>query len=329
MPHLSALLVAASVSSACWAVDLREATKKAFADYVQRIEAEMAADAAAQRAAVLPRVPELQSRWNQKGVVAIPFAGRKPGDEASIDVPDGLINHWFGAVFVPKASVADVRSVLQDYNNYSRIYAPDVTESKLLGRKNDEFQVFLRLHRDLRVKLLVVYSFPAEFNATYNVRYSMTDGMLRLRSISTRIAQVRDPEQSHTDEFPIDAGDGYLWRLYSYWRIYEGSLAGKSGVYIESEAVSLSRSVPRFVAKVVTYFTSNFPQESLESTLAKTRAAVAARLAGGSLNANPNHRGCCLEQVQKSLSNTVEPLPPAVDDSEGAIKRGVLERDSG
>jgi len=53
-------------------------------------------------------------------------------------------------------------------------------------------------------------------------------------------------------------------------------------VYVESEAVTLSRSVPGVVANMVTYFTSNFPRESLESTLAKTRAATGSPLSSAS-----------------------------------------------
>jgi hypothetical protein len=246
------------------AVELTEAAKKAFADYVSETESSMSAH----RPPALPRLGE---------VIAIPFAHRKRGSDASIAIPDGLINHWFGATFVPNASIADVRAVLEDYNRYSQYYAPDVSESKLLGRAGDEFDIFLRLHRQVRVKAMFGYSFPVEFNANYKVRYSQESGTLLLRSISTRIAQVRDPKRSHTDEYPVDAGDGFLWRLYSYWRIYEGTNQGRRGVYIESEAMSLSRSVPGFLAKIVTYFTTNFPEESLRSTLEKTRTAVEQR----------------------------------------------------
>jgi hypothetical protein len=275
MRYVFICLFLVSLAAPCHAVELKEQTKKAFDEYVRAIEAEMAADAAAQRAPVLPRLLELQSGLSQSGVVAAPFAYRKVGDEASLNIQDGLINHWVGAIFVPGATVGDVRTVLQEYGNYSRIYAPDVTESKLIRRSGDEFDVFLRLHRDVRVKALFEFAFPVEFNASYKVHYSMAGETLLLRSKSTRIAQVRDPKKSHTDELPVDRGDGYLWRLYSYWRIYAGELSGTKGVYVESEAVSLSCSVPGFVAKMVTYFTSNFPRESLESTLSKTKAATA------------------------------------------------------
>jgi hypothetical protein len=273
MRHVFIGLFLAFLPNPCRAVELKQETKKAFEEYVRATETEMAAHTAA-----LPRLPELQSRLTQHGVVASPFAHRKAGAEASVHIQDGLINHWLGAVFVPEAQVGDVRAVLQDYDNYSRIYAPDVTASKLDRRSGDDFEIFLRLHRDVRIKALFGYGFPVEFNASYNVQYSTEGEMLLVRSISTRIAQVRDPKKSHTDEYPPDGGDGYLWGLNSYWRIYPGDLAGAKGVYVESEAVSLSRSVPGFVAKMVTYFTSNFPRESLESTLSKTKAAVSKRL---------------------------------------------------
>jgi hypothetical protein len=244
--------------------ELTEAAKKAFDGYIRDTESSMSAH----QAPVAPRLNE---------VIAIPFAHRKPGDDASIPIPDGLINHWLGAVFVPDASVADVRAVLEDYNRYSTYYAPEVSESKLLDHSGNDFDVSLRLHREVRVKAIFGYSFPVEFNANYKVRYSQEGGALLVRSISTRIAQVRDPKRSHTDEYPVDGGDGFLWRLYSYWRIYEGTIEGRRGVYIESEAVSLSRSVPGLLAKMVTYFTTNFPEDSLRSTLEKTRLAVEQR----------------------------------------------------
>ena len=262
MRSMCLLVSVFALSSLVQAAELTEAAKNAFASYIGETESSMAAH-------LPPATPRLGE------VIAIPFAHRKPGGDASIAISGGLINHWFGSTFVPDASVADARAVLEDYTRYSAYYAPDVTESKLLGHSGNDFDVFLRLHRDVHVKAF--FSFPVEFNANYKVRYSQERGTLSVRSISTRIAQVRDPRHSHNVEYPVDGGDGFLWRLYSYWRVYEGTAQGRRGVYIESEAVSLSRSVPGFLAKIVTYFTTNFPEESLRSTLEKTRTAVEQR----------------------------------------------------
>lgn len=257
------------------AVELKDSAKKAFDEYVARMESSM--NSALNSGHVLDRIPGARARIDKREVVAVPFAERKAGGESRVSVPDGLINHWFGAMFIPNATAQDVRAVMEDYPNYSRIYAPDVAESKLLARNGAEFEVFLRLFRQVRIKVLLGYGFPVEFNARYRIQYSNGNGTLRIRSVSTRIAQVRDPKKSHTDEYPPDDGDGYLWRLNSYWRAYEGMSQGVKGVIVESEAISLSCSVPGFVEHMVAYFTSNFPRESMEATLRKTRDAVEAR----------------------------------------------------
>lgn len=259
-------------------VRLTPAAAAGFDEYIRQIEAQMASDAQTQRVRMLDRLPDARADVMKGEVAAIPFARRAAGQGASVDVPGGLIHHWFGAAFVPRAGVEDVRAVLQDYNNYSRIYAPDVTESRVLRRNGEDFDIFLRLHRQVRVRVLFGYSFPVEFNTAYHVPYSMQRGVLEVRSISTRIAQVKDPRKSHTDEFPPGDDDGYLWRLNSYWRIYETNSPAR-GVILECEAVSLSRSVPSFLRGVIAYFTTNFPEESMRNTLAATRQAVRNRAA--------------------------------------------------
>jgi hypothetical protein len=258
------------------AVRLTEPTLQAFDIYVSRIESQMDSDARNHRLPALDRMPEARAAAVQGQIVAKPFSNRMPSNDASIKITSGLINHWFGAVFIPNATIADVRGVLQDYADYSKIYAPDVTESRLISRKDDAFDIFLRLHRQVRVKLLFGYGFPVEFNTNYHVPYFMTGKVLQVRSKSTRIAQVKDPKRSHTDEYPVGNDNGYLWRLYSYWRIYETD-APQPGVFLECEAVSLSRSVPGFVEKLVSYFTTNFPEESMRETLGATRKAVQSR----------------------------------------------------
>ena len=36
-----------------------------------------------------------------------------------IDVPDGLVHHWVGTVFVPKATTAEALRLLQDYDRHA------------------------------------------------------------------------------------------------------------------------------------------------------------------------------------------------------------------
>lgn len=246
------------------AAHLTSITRNEFDAYANRMESQM--DSAA-----LDRAGAATKARVMKGeVVAVPYANHSAAGVASVNVTDGLLNHWLGVMYLPGASVDQVRAVLQNYPNYSSIYQPDVAESKLVKASPDQFDIQLRLHRQVHVKALLGLNFPVEFNAAFHVQYSQAAQMLRVRSVSTRIAEVKDPKKSHAVEFEPGNDSGYLWQLRSYWRVYP--VAG--GVIVECEALSLSRSVPGFVEKMVSYFTTNFPEDSMRNTLNATRTAV-------------------------------------------------------
>ena len=40
-----------------------------------------------------------------------------------IEVADGLVHHWVGAVFVPEATTAEALRLLQDYDRHAAVYA--------------------------------------------------------------------------------------------------------------------------------------------------------------------------------------------------------------
>jgi hypothetical protein len=63
---------------------------------------------------------------------------------------------------------------------------------------------------------------------------------------------------------------GFLWRLYSYWRFVERD----GGVYVECEAVSLTRDIPTGLGWMLEPIIKQLPRESLVSTLNKTRQAL-------------------------------------------------------
>ncbi len=54
--------------------------------------------------------------------------------------PGGMIHHWTGVVFVPRAKLEDVLGVLEDYDKHSVYYAPDVERSKIESREGDHFR---------------------------------------------------------------------------------------------------------------------------------------------------------------------------------------------
>ncbi len=180
-----------------------------------------------------------------------------------IDIPDGLIQDWLGTIFIPGASIQQVKAVLQDYDNYKVYYKPEVTESRMVAHAGDDFDVFLRLYKKQVITVVL--------NTNYHVRYRMLEPQrMYVISRSSRIAQASDSKHPEAQEEPMGNDGGYLWRLNSYWRFE----AADGGVYAECEAISLSRDVPALVGWAIRGFIEKFPKESMRNTLAGTKAAV-------------------------------------------------------
>jgi hypothetical protein len=178
----------------------------------------------------------------------------------TIFVPDGLVHHWIGVVFVPGALLVDMVGFLKDYDDQYRYYAPDVERSKLISRNGNNFKVYLRLRRKKVVTVVL--------NTEYDVHYMMIkNDCVAVRSYSTRISQVQNAWEKDELERPVGDDDGFMWRLNSYWRL----LQRDGGVYVQTEAISLTRDIPTGLSWLVRPYVSSIPQESLAFTLGRTR----------------------------------------------------------
>ncbi|MDQ6759945.1 MAG: hypothetical protein M3Z32_08785 [Acidobacteriota bacterium] len=181
--------------------------------------------------------------------------------------PSGaLIQDWTGLVFLPGTNIEHVRSMMQDYPNYKVYFKPEVTESKLIRRQGDDFEVFLRLCKKHILSVVL--------NTTYSIHYASSDARhMSVISRSTRVAEVRDAGQRSEAEEPPGSDSGYLWVLNSYWQFEEAD----GGVYAECDAISLSRDVPFGLGWAVKGFLDRFPKESMQNTLAGVKRAVLER----------------------------------------------------
>lgn len=65
----------------------------------------------------------------------------------SREIEGGLIHDWQGAIFIPGANIQRVLSVLQDYNNHSVIYAPQVERSYIETHSGEDYRVYLRFRQ--------------------------------------------------------------------------------------------------------------------------------------------------------------------------------------
>jgi len=69
---------------------------------------------------------------------------------------------------------------------------------------------------------------------------------------------------------PADAGAGFIWRIRSISRYLERD----GGVYLEIEAIALTRDIPSSLRWLVSPVVNHLSVNSLTTTLSQTREAV-------------------------------------------------------
>jgi len=241
------------ITSSAAAVTLKPATADAFREYISQAEKRLD-----QRAPFLwaDDTPQRATQVRQ-GQVAIEQIGGKP-----LKVPDGLIHDWIGAVFVPNVTIAKAIASVQDYD-HREAYRPEVMQSRILSHDGDHFRIFMRL---LKKKVITVV-----LDTEHDIRYQkLDDSRWRSSSRTTKIAEVENPGKPDEREKPPGTGEGFLWNLNTYWRFQ----ARDGGVWIECEAISLTRDVPTGLGWIINPIIRDLPKESLLNTLVQTRDAL-------------------------------------------------------
>jgi hypothetical protein len=165
---------------------------------------------------------------------------------------NGTVIHWIGAVRIPGASPANVKSVLEDYDRYARIYRPMVFESKAV-RNGDvlhaAYDVVLGLHSSFRFASLFPqhYSFQVKGRIEDTSGTSLSDSSaLRLHLAAGEIRESDSGVPGRTDFLEPFHDHGIMWALNAYWRVRR---QGKD-LYLEFETITLARSVQEFACKI-------------------------------------------------------------------------------
>ena len=183
--------------------------------------------------------------------------------KGDIEVPDGLVHDWVGGMFVRDAKLEKVIAMFENYDNAKNIYKPEVIDSKTLERDGNRFKVYMRLLKKQVVTVVL--------NTTHDVQYVPVDGTRWYsRSYSSRIAEVENAGKPSERELPPGQDHGFLWRLNSYWRFEERD----GGVYVECQAVSLTRNVPTGLGWLINPIIRSLPRQSLENTLRSAQKAA-------------------------------------------------------
>ncbi len=239
-------------------VELKPRTVEAFDNYLRAAEAAHDQELGGTQFLWVDGSADRKRAVLQGKVLAEPSIGK-----GELDIPDGLIHDWTGAVFIPGISLPQLLEFMQDYGSHKRFYKPEVIDSRVVSRQGDEFQVALRL---VKKQVLTVV-----LNTQYHVAYNRVDQTrASSKSFSTRIAEVESPGERTEQELPPGRDHGFLWRLDSFWRFEERD----GGVYMECRAISLSRDVPKTLAWLVTPMIRSLSRDSLTNTLEATRRGI-------------------------------------------------------
>ena len=188
---------------------------------------------------------------------------RMGGGSAPIEVTNGLIHDWIGAVYMPNANMERVLAILQDFDNHKNIY-PEVADSRLIRRNGNDLTGYWRLQQ----KGIV----PAVFNVEQDASYQqLAPGKWKCQAYARNITEIDMSLFTRGRKFPLGQGHGYLWRLYAYWSLE----SFQGGVLAECRTVSLSRDIPPALSWAVSPYVDKMPQDSLASTMKHTRSAAA------------------------------------------------------
>jgi hypothetical protein len=268
---LLVLFLACTWAMPAVAVGLKPETLNAFSHYVSLTEARIEKQVSDPKVFLyVNSLPEPQRGQTlaslKQGSLYITAMTTLTASGETITIPGGLVHHWLGAVFIPGASMANVIAVVQDYDHKRDVY-PDVVKSRLISRDGNHFIVSMRF----REHDVITITLDTEHDVTYT---EVDPARWLIRSYSTRISQVENAGKPSERDLPDGQGDGFLWRVNTFWRF----LQQDDGVYVEVEAISLSRDIPTGLNWMIKPFISSAPRDSLQNTLECTRSAVLKRM---------------------------------------------------
>jgi hypothetical protein len=243
----------------CLAVDLKPKTVEAFDRYIAETDARMQPRWSGEHFLWFDGSPDIRLSLLAGVVVAQPIKGN-----GVVMLPGGLIQDWIGAVFVPKTTLKETLSVVQDYPRHAQIYKPDVTEVKVLSHTGDDYSIRTRV---VKSKFFISDVVDIE-NQIHFV--ALDPKRVYSRSASQRIVEISNEGKPSERELPVGHDRGLVWRVNGYWFFEESD----GGVFITCESITLTRDIPFLLAKVLSPIVHELPAEALKTSLEQTRSAI-------------------------------------------------------
>jgi hypothetical protein len=249
------------------AAELHPATVAAFDRYVELTEARMAAEIAGTVPFLwVDRQPEPVRHHAmvelEAGRVVVERLETRDGRQA-VPVPDGLVHHWIGTVFLPGVRLERALGFVRNYEGYPTAFGPMIQSARVRSATEDHVDVTIRTSTRQVVTVVVEADYAVDYRAA-------GPGRVWTKSIASHIQEIDAPGTPTERVRPPADDHGYLWRLNTYCAFE----ARPDGTYEQCESISLSRGVPFGFGWLVGPLVEGVPRETLEFTLGHVRAAL-------------------------------------------------------
>lgn len=258
------------------AAELQPDTLKAWDEYVRGSDLQVREHATGKKPFLwVDDSPGRAARLKHGEIIVAPVIGH-----GTQNVPNGLIHHWLGAVFIPHSTLTSLLNVANDFDRYKEIYRPLVVESTTIActDQEQEYSMVWR-HRVLMVDAATQGRYKVHFHAVDPQRaYGITE--------STGIQEIQGFGEREQRLLAPDTGSGLIWRIRSVSRYEERD----GGVYLEIEVIALTRDIPASMRWLVSPVVNHLSINSLKTTLRQTRDAVRSSGAAG-------NRSCAAPQT--------------------------------
>jgi hypothetical protein len=261
--YVKAVLALIVVSAVASAAELQPETVDAWRDYIQNANGRLQESLRARNSFLqTDKNSEMSARLQRGEVIVGPSDADTPKH-----VPGGLIHNWIASAFIPGVRAADVFGVLRNYAAYKQFYQPTVLESRDLGaaEAGEEFAMICR-NRSMMSHTVVESDYQAAYTQLDENRWYST-------ASSRRIQEIENYGRADEHKLNVGEGSGYVWRLYTITKFEERD----GGVFIEIEAIALSRDVPSSLHWMVDPMIRRVSKSYLTSFMTLTREAVRTR----------------------------------------------------
>ncbi len=196
-----------------------------------------------------------------------------PGSsQGLVKVPAGMIHDWLAVAFIPHTTINEVLSVVRDYNRYKDLYRPVVINSTILsrGEREDRFSIVF-----MNKSIFFKAALESEFECSY-VR--VTEKQWYSVAKTTRVQEIANYGEPGQRTLVRTEASGFIWQLAEITRYEERD----DGVYIELEAMALSRDIPVSLRWIVEPIVRRVSRSSLTTSLRRTQDALCSGAGSGS-----------------------------------------------